>query len=185
MASIVLRFAAIGGSMESHWSRRQFLKTTTAAVVLGAAEKTLAAGCELTAKTPPRQNRRKWYPASVSAPAPASAPSKTKTPRKPCSNGLSARRQLLRHRQLLHPPRHRTAERKAARRIFQTAPQRNLSRHQDRPTRPRRRTALGRDKSKAPANRLPRSDPDPQPEQSRRSRSHRAAPTACSPPSSN
>ena len=43
--------------MESQWSRRQFLKTTAAAVVLGTAEKATAAAREFTAETPPRQNR--------------------------------------------------------------------------------------------------------------------------------
>ena len=33
--------------MKTHWSRREFLKTTTAAVVLGAAEKTFGAGASL------------------------------------------------------------------------------------------------------------------------------------------
>jgi len=33
--------------MESQWSRRQFLKTTAAAVVLGAADKALAAASSL------------------------------------------------------------------------------------------------------------------------------------------
>ena len=42
--------------MESQWSRRQFLKTTAAAVVL-AGGKSDGRRRELTAKTPPRQNR--------------------------------------------------------------------------------------------------------------------------------
>ena len=53
------------------------------------------------------------------------------------------------------------------------------------PQRPRRRAPLGRDESQVPANRLRRSDSDPQPEQSRRSRAHRQRRTACSPPSNN
>ena len=42
--------------MESQWSRRQFLKTTAAAVVLGTAERHGRRG-KLAAETPPRQNR--------------------------------------------------------------------------------------------------------------------------------
>ena len=46
--------------MKSRWSRREFLKTTTAAVVLGAAEKSWARG-KFTAEAPPGQNRRDGF----------------------------------------------------------------------------------------------------------------------------
>src|SRR5512144_2280506 len=41
---LVGNFKSQGAAMENQWSRREFLKTTAAAVVLGTAEKALGAG---------------------------------------------------------------------------------------------------------------------------------------------
>ena len=46
--------------MKPHWSRREFLKTTTAAVVLGAANKALRAAPAALQKRP-WQNRRNGF----------------------------------------------------------------------------------------------------------------------------
>ena len=46
--------------MKTRWSRREFLKTTTAAVVLGAAENHWAPR-QFTAEAPPRQDRRDGF----------------------------------------------------------------------------------------------------------------------------
>ena len=74
--------------MKSGWSRRQFLKTTTAAVVLGTAERATAAA---SSSLPKRRLGKtgEMSRASVLAPAPVSARSKTKRRRKRYSNGLS------------------------------------------------------------------------------------------------
>ena len=52
--------------MTTRWSRRDFLKNTTAAVMLGAAEKALGA---VASSLPKRRLGKpaRWFPASVSA----------------------------------------------------------------------------------------------------------------------
>ena len=122
--------------MKSRWSRREFLKTTTAAMVLSAAEKALGA----TAPPPPLLPKRRL--------------GKTGEMVSIIGFGLGSRfcsiqdenaAQALLERALAlginyfdtagsytRRP-HRAVEREAARGIFQAAPERYVSRHQDRP----------------------------------------------------
>ena len=77
--------------MKSRWSRREFLKTTTAAMVLGAAEKALAATAPQLAyyRNAVLGKLEKWFPASASARAPDSVPFRTRTRLRRFSSGLS------------------------------------------------------------------------------------------------
>ena len=184
MMSLV-KFPAVeqkGAGMKSPWSRRQFLKTTTAAVVLGAAEKALGAAAS---SLPKRRLGKTGEMVSC-----IGFGSGTRF----CSIENEEAAQALLERAFAFGINYfdtagsytrrgieRLSEKRLGR-VCQSAAQGNLSRHQDRSARPRRRPALGRDESQVPANRLRRFDSDPQPEQSRRSRSHQPVPTACSPP---
>ena len=70
--------------MKTRWSRREFLKTTTAAVVLGAAKKSLGAAPTTLAEAPPGQNRRDGLLHRLRLRHRGSAPSKMKTPLRLC-----------------------------------------------------------------------------------------------------
>ena len=162
--------------MKTRWSRREFLKTTTAAVVLGAAEKTLGAA----ASSLPRRRLGKTGE-MVSCIGFGSGTRFCSIEDENAAQALLERAFAfgINYFDTAGSYTRRGIERLSEKRLgefIKNAPQRNLSRHQDRSQGPRRRAALCRDKSQVPANRLPRSDSDSQLERSRTTSSASARP---------
>jgi len=76
--------------MKTRWSRREFLKTTAVAVVLGTGEKALAAAGSSLPKRPLGKTGE-MVSCMALAQARASVPSKAKTRRRRCSRRLFTR----------------------------------------------------------------------------------------------
>ena len=171
--------------MKTRWSRREFLKTTTAAVVFAAAEKSWSA---TTNSLPKRRLGKTGEMVSCIGFGCGS---------RFCSIESEDAAQALLERAFnlgvnyfdtASSYTRRGIERLSEKRIGEFSKSRRkeifLATKFD-PERSRRRLAIDRAKSKTFANRLPRPDPDPQPKQSRRPRKNVRQPTVWSPPSSN
>ena len=129
--------------MENQWSRREFLKTTAAAVVLGTAEKALGAGGGSLPK-----RRLGMTGEMVSCIGFGSGTRFCSIENEDAAPGAAREsfrfgHQLLRYRRFLYPARHRTAERKTARNFYQSSTAASFSCHQDRSARPLRRAPFG------------------------------------------